>query len=349
MIRSIYLFVLMFSIVILLSQSLPHPVFANEAIITADHVNVRTGPSIHYEQIGQVHTDEEYPIIQQQNGWVEIEYQNQSGWITSEYVHIQQETESNGNLQKTNIIIQNDNTHIREGASSSYPIVDFVNKGEELSIISQEGNWYEVKDEQIHGYVLKDLVDERNETTSTNGFDNKTIVIDAGHGGKDVGAIGASGTYEKDFTFQTALALKEELNLLGANVILTRDEDEFISLNSRASLANRYPTDAFISLHYNSTLDMPDVTGVGTYFYHDQNKSLAKSIQQNIIKETNAKNRDISFGDFQVMRQSRVPSILVELEFISNHEKEQLLLTNGYQKKLVTGIVKGLQFYFSSL
>ncbi len=343
--------VLFFSILFLAFATL---VNANEAIIKTDNLNVRTGPGTNFEKIGQVHTDEVYPILQQQEGWVEIQLTESTGWVTNEYISISGDTDSEGtdesdmkpSVEKT-ITIQHDNTQLREGPSTSYEIIDFANEGTEFKVLSESNEWYEIANDDITGYVLKQLI-EKEDSTSSSGMNNKTIVIDAGHGGRDVGAIGASGTYEKDFAFKTTQELKQELTALGANVVLTRKSDEFISLGSRTSLPNILDTDAFISIHYNSFPEMPDVTGIGAYFYDDQNEKLAKDVLQGIAKETGARNRGAAFGDFHVIRQNFKPSILVELGFISNPEKEQLLQTNAYQKKLVTGLVNGLNQYFAN-
>lgn len=343
--------VLFFSILFLAFATL---VSADEAIIKTDNLNIRTGPGTNFEKIGQVHTDEVYPIVQQQEGWVEIQLTEGTGWVTNEYINISGNSDSKGNdesdmkpASEETITIQHDNTQLREGPSTSYEITDFANEGTEFKVLSENNEWYEITNDEITGYVLKQLVNKE-ETTSFSGMNNKTIVIDAGHGGRDVGAIGASGTHEKDFAFKTTQELKQELTALGANVVLTRKSDEFISLGSRTSLPNILDTDAFISIHYNSFPEMPNVTGIGAYFYDDQNEKLAKDVLQGIAKETGARNRGATFGDFHVIRQNFKPSILVELGFISNPEKEQLLQTNAYQKKLVTGLVNGLNQYFTN-
>ncbi|MFD1038586.1 N-acetylmuramoyl-L-alanine amidase [Virgibacillus byunsanensis] len=322
-------------------------VSADDALVNTDNLNVRKGPGTEYEQIGQVHTDESYTILHKQGNWVEIQYEdNNTGWITTEYITINEKNNSSSSTESNETIsISTDNTHIRKGPSTDSDISHYVNKGTELDVISKDGNWIEVTNKDVSGYILKRLVEKDTEAAST-GLKNKTIVIDPGHGGRDVGAIGATETLEKDFTYKTSMELKQKLTNLGAEVVMTRTEDEFVSLASRTSLANVLQTDAFISIHYNSTPELPQVTGIGTYYYHEQNEGLANYIQTEIVKETNAKDRGVTNGDFHVIRQTFKPSVLLELGFISNQEKEKLLFTNGYQKKLVTGMVNGLEKYF---
>ncbi|WP_029329098.1 N-acetylmuramoyl-L-alanine amidase [Lentibacillus jeotgali] len=326
---------------------------ADKAVVTTDGLIIRSGPGTDYSRIGQVNTGKELYITRVENGWVEIAFNNGSGWVTSEYVDIHSNSSDgsdntnsdDGSNGLGNIFIQHDNTHLRKGPSTSSDIIGFANKGEEFNVLSEEENWYEIANDEISGFIVKEFAASHSILSST-GLEDKTIVIDAGHGGRDVGAIGASGTYEKDFTFQTMKELKKELVILGAEVVLTRRTDRFVSLDSRTSLANITDTDAFISIHYNSFPQTPEVTGIGTYYYHKHSEELARSVQESLISKTGANDREALNEDYHVIRQSFNPSILVELGFISNPEKEQLLETNSYQKQLVSGIVAGLSKYF---
>lgn len=327
-------------------------VYSDEALINNDHLNVRSGPGTNYEKITQVHSEEKYPIIQQKNGWVEIELPNGSGWVISDYITIiEQKNEHNissdeneQTKDKDKIIVSNDNTHIRSGPSTTEEIIDYVDKGTELSVLSENDEWYEVMFKDQRGYVFKTLIDKQ--MSFANNIRNKTIVLDAGHGGRDIGATGANGTYEKDLTYMTTNKLKRILSILGAEVLLTRADDAYVRLGSRPVLSNIHDTDAFISIHYNSFPDIPSVTGIGSYYYNDYNRSLAHSIQKRLIETTNAIDRDITFGNYLVLRQNHKPSVLLELGFISNIEKEKLLLTNEYQVQLANGITSGLANYF---
>ncbi len=334
-------------------------VYANQAIIETNHLNVRSGPGTHFEKIDQVNTNEIYQIIQIQDDWVEIEINGNSGWITTEYITIEQETEEqssetendNQNYNKrssvqTTITISHENTHIRKGPSVDEEIIMFANKDQQFEVISENEDWYEITTDDGSGYIFKKLIDQK-QSNAGNHLQNKTIVIDAGHGGRDVGAIGINGIYEKTFTMKTVAELTQTLRTLGANVILTRNNDDYIRLASRPLLANVSNADAFLSIHYNSFTDLTTVDGIDTYYYHDYDKMFANTVQQEIIYGTNENDRGINYGDFQVLRQNHQPSLLLELGFISNPEKEQLLLTNGYQSKLVKGITTGLEKHFA--
>lgn len=327
---------------------------AEEVIVNDDHLNVRKGPGTQYEKINQVNSGEKYPVIQIKNDWVEIELPEGSGWVTTDYITIINEVDEDEEFEEDAlnnnhqvITVTNENTHIRKGPSINEKIIDFVNEGTELTVSSENKDWYEIIHKDQKGYIFKSLIDQK--LSHSNQFQNKSIVIDAGHGGYDVGAVGVDGTYEKDLGLLTTQKLERILSLLGADVLLTRNNDSYIRLGSRPILSNYNDTNSFISIHYNSFPELPSVTGIGSYYYQEYNKPLASAIQKGLIKATGAKDRDISFGDFQVIRQNYRPSALVELGFISNLETEKLLLTDAYQKQLVQGIVSGLSNYFTEV
>jgi N-acetylmuramoyl-L-alanine amidase len=335
-------------VVLLLMGIVPVKASTTEVIINEDNLNLRSGPGTNYERIGQVNAGERYPFIDQQGDWVEIQLDSYNAWVSSDYVSIQGEVSTEEEaIEQHTITITHEKTQIRNGPSTDYDIVYFAKAGEKITVIAEEGNWLKVKLNDSEGYVLKDLVVKKTEN-ATYGLQGKRIVIDPGHGGNDSGAISAGEVLEKDITYKTAEVLAQELTMLGAEVLMTRDQETFATLSSRATLSNVTSADAFISLHYNSVPNLPDATGISTYYYHEQYQSLATFIQQEVIKESKDRDRGVGFGDFQVIRQNLMPAVLIELGFISNSEIDQLLATNAYQKKLVTGIVNGMQRYYAT-
>lgn len=337
---------------LLILTAMKSPVSAKEAVINTEVLNVRSGPGQNFEEIAEVHADETYLIINEKDDWVEIQLDSKAGWVTTTYISIKEQAsnkkgEKSSKPSVSKVTVPYEHTHLRSGPSTEYEIVGFAKKGTTFTVTSETDGWYKVEKKGLKGYLNKQFVEKAVKVNSS-ALDNKTIVIDAGHGGRDVGAVGASGTFEKNFTYKTSLELKQQLTVLGANVLLTRSEDEFISLGSRSSYANVAGTDVFISIHYNSTPALPNVTGIGTYYYHGQNKGLATYVQKELIKETGATDRGVAFGNFLVIRQTFKPAILVELGFLSNQQKEKLLQTSAYQKKLVQGMVNGLQKYFAN-
>lgn len=177
----------------------------------------------------------------------------------------------------------------------------------------------------------------------------KTIIIDPGHGGNDVGAIGQSGTLEKDVTLQMAKNLQHELEKkTGATVILTRDKDVTLSKKDRVDLAKTMNADLFISIHFDA-FTSNEVNGITTYYNHDTDRSLAALIHRHLFKQDmGTRDRGVSFGDFFVLRENTKPSILLELGYISNTEDEKRINSQTFQSQASTAIVEGVIEYLSN-
>lgn len=189
---------------------------------------------------------------------------------------------------------------------------------------------------------------------------NPVIIIDPGHGGKDPGKVGATGTLEKDINLKIALYLKNILEAQDIKVIMTRDRDEDLSTDStrrkitdmkeRVSLIQESNADAVISIHQNSYTD-PKIYGAQCFYSTNSadGKHLASILQKQIITSTNqTKIRDIkSNDDYYLLKHSPLPTIIVECGFLSNPEEEQLLLTEAYQRKMAWAIHLGVLQYLN--
>ena len=192
---------------------------------------------------------------------------------------------------------------------------------------------------------------------TTGGISGKIIVLDPGHGGSDPGAIGPTGLQEKQVTLPIAEYLKSILEAKGAKVILTRTTDVDVygphasgvdELQARVNVANGNQADAFMSIHINS-FSNPNVGGIATYYFDgsDQSKKLASSVQGQIAEHSGFNgNRGIQPGNLYVLRHSLMPSILVELGFISNPTEEGHLKESSTQKAFANELAKGLELYF---
>ncbi len=175
----------------------------------------------------------------------------------------------------------------------------------------------------------------------------KTIVIDAGHGGYDGGAV-YEGICEKDINLSVALKLAAELRERGYKVVMTRSTDEYVKLNTRAAIANYVNADLFVSIHANAAGNAPNYAGVYTYRCPGSSRGLklAKAIQAQVCSETGAINRGVMSERFWVLTATKMPAVLVEMGFMSNHKELQNLLDPTYQAKIVEGIAQGVDNYF---
>lgn len=171
------------------------------------------------------------------------------------------------------------------------------------------------------------------------------VFIDAGHGGKDNGSS-HNGYLEDVINLQIAQKLKNKLLNEGLKVEMSRNDDTYLSLSERANQSNNSDANMFISIHQNAA-SSTSAHGVETYYFSDKNKALASAIHKSIINSTNANNRNVRHGNFQVLRDNKKPSILLECGFISNSSEAYKLSTSEYQNKLVDGIVSGVKNYFN--
>ena len=190
----------------------------------------------------------------------------------------------------------------------------------------------------------------------------KVIVIDPGHGGKDLGAVrrytkGLIFSYrikEKDINLDIAKRVKKYLKDTDTRVILTREKDKFISLKYRVKFAKKYKADIFVSIHANAAWDKK-MKGIETYYpRRARNKSvylrkesikLAENIHESLIRHMRAKDRGIKNAMFYVLRNAYMPAILVEVGFISNYYDAKLLRKSSYRKKVAQVIAQGILEY----
>lgn len=181
----------------------------------------------------------------------------------------------------------------------------------------------------------------------------KTIIIDAGHGGYNPGAI-ANGSIEKDNNLAVALLLEQQLKDAGAKVIMTRKTDRAVAdktttlrseLQARVDIAERYDGDIFVSIHSNSNNDR-NIHGAMTFYSTDRSKKLAQTIQKNLIYRSKAQDKGIENAGFYVLRNTSMPSVLVEMGFVTNPQEAKRLSNAAYRQKLANGIYEGIEEYF---
>ena len=172
------------------------------------------------------------------------------------------------------------------------------------------------------------------------------ICIDAGHGGKDPGAMGALSN-EKDNVLKTALAIGIVAEANGIEVVYTRTTDVYLELLERAKIANKEDVDLFISVHNNSYSD-PTVGGIETWHYPGSvnGSKLAEYVHTEMINVVDFANRGVKTAKFTVLSRTRMPAILLELGFISNLEEEKLLMSDAFNEIIANAVVKGVCQYF---
>lgn len=191
-----------------------------------------------------------------------------------------------------------------------------------------------------------------------------TVVVDAGHGGEDTGAVGRLGLKEKHVTLDIARRLKHELEGRGLQVVMTREEDEFVSLYQRTYFANRAEGDFFVSVHCNASLNR-DVDGFELYYFTPLEDSaalispveassdtvpqlsmeLARAILGAMENRLPLPNRGVKAARFFVLKEAKMPAVLVEVGYISNRAQETSLEEKSYRQDLAEAIAEGIWVY----
>lgn len=171
------------------------------------------------------------------------------------------------------------------------------------------------------------------------------VAIDPGHGGHDPGAIGIGGLQEKEIVLDISYQVAQILEQQGVQAILTRQDDQEIDLEPRVSLAERVNATLFVSIHANS-IDMsrPDVNGIETYYY-DNGEDLARTIHNSILQMTGALDRRVRRARFYVLRKTSMPSVLVEVGFVTGAEDAARLSDPAYRTQMATSIARGILLY----
>ena len=172
-----------------------------------------------------------------------------------------------------------------------------------------------------------------------------TVVIDAGHGGRDNG--GSYGkVYEKWLALDTAMRVEKKLKAKGYKTVMTRRSDTFITLPGRAKIGNRYPNSIFVSIHYNFTWKR-NVSGLETFYSSSRSKPLADAVQRGMLGEVKSVNRGVKYARYYVIRHAQNPAILVEGGFVSNSKERGRTKEGWYREAIANGIVKGISDYNS--
>ena len=176
------------------------------------------------------------------------------------------------------------------------------------------------------------------------------IIIDPGHGGDDPGATSITGVHEKVLTLDTSKRLKALLERAGAEVYMTRESDTSIKGPVRVEVANKINGDALISIHYNSYTN-PEINGTEVLYCPDttgKNKKLARLVQQELVKHLGSRDRGLrERPDLVLLRETSMPSVMVEVGYISNKDEEKKILNPEYRQQAAQAICNALVKYFS--
>lgn len=192
---------------------------------------------------------------------------------------------------------------------------------------------------------------------------NKTVVIDAGHGGEDGGAVSSNGVSEAAINLKIALKVQNLLEQSGCSVILTRSDENAIydidsktlkqkkisDIKERVKIGNESSADIFVSIHLNK-IPQQQYYGWQTFFKNgnEQGEKLATEIQENLNESIQKENKRVplKIDNVYIIKNVEIPTCIVECGFLSNPEEESELQEDEYQNRLAWGIYTGIIDYF---
>ncbi|CAM2752465.1 N-acetylmuramoyl-L-alanine amidase [Fructilactobacillus fructivorans] len=248
-------------------------------------------------------------------------------------------------LVKNNIGVGFNNLAIKTGPGIQYKTVKTVNRGTRLQILSEKNNWYRVvyKNQKI-GWIPTWLVNN-NKITNATKLSETTIVLDPGHGGNDSGALSTHGQKEKTYTLQLAQKVANKLRNQGAHVIMTRDSDKSVSLYKRPDFSTDNHANLFVSFHFDSSSTDNTASGFTNYYYHaGKSKQLASDINS-YMGNVPLNNRGVQIGNYLVIRDVSIPSVLLEMGYINNDHDFNKIKNPTYQNLVANDVLKGINRY----
>ncbi|CAN5457116.1 hypothetical protein BH20VER3_BH20VER3_11780 [soil metagenome] len=172
----------------------------------------------------------------------------------------------------------------------------------------------------------------------------ETVVVDAGHGGKDSGAWRRHGPSEKTVALDVALRVDRKLRESQLRTVLTRDKDTFVPLDSRVALGNAQKNSIFVSIHFNDSRRR-GVQGFETYYHSPHAFDLAAKIERNLSTLPGTRNRGVHPARFRVLRNVQYPSVLVECGYLSNRSERRDAASAAYREKLADKIAEAIVDY----
>lgn len=331
--------------------------------IKGNQVNIRQFSAADSPVLGTVNMNEQYQILYTEGDWVQILFNGRVAWIHSDYIEridsSVASSSSNGSAGRRVRLGMNP-TNIRSHPDTGAPLVQTVSSLGEYTVVGEENSWYEI--EMADGSTafvaswLTEPVTAENEVSGQSSqssahpatqLSEATIVIDAGHGGHDPGAVAKTGFTEADIALATSLKIADNLRVAGANVIMTRTDDTFVTLNDRVYYAHRAHADAFISIHYDA-VDIPNsMSGTTTYYFSEMERELADTVNHYLTQNGPLRNNGVRQGNYFVLNSNHRPSILLELGYMNNDHDITLINTAHYHQTIADAVYQGLSSYFS--
>ena len=321
---------------------------------TTDRLNMRLTAASWSDVVTVIPADATVKYVSRYGSWYKVTFNGKTGYVASAYL-----TPTSVPIPPSDYYKTTANLNLRLSAASWSSVVTTIPSGATVKYVSRYGSWYKVTYNGKTGYVASEYLKPTTVTTPTDtDGTGKTVVIDAGHGGNDLGAVYES-VYEKVIALDIAKRLAGVLSsTYDYNVKLTRSNDTYLSLDQRVSLNKSYKGDVFVSLHANSSVYntahghevlVPTSESYTTNPYVSASRSLGSSINKEIASRISTiQNREVKYQNVYVVGRNVSPSTLVEYGFISNSSDRSHLTSTTYRQRMAEATASGIHQFMRS-
>jgi len=302
------------------------------ARVNVSVLNLRSGAGTEFPIVARLTRDTVLAVLRQ-GDFAHVMLENGvTGFVASEFV-----VSINGQALGR---ISGDMVNQRSGPGMNFPVLTTHPRGQTVAVTGLQGDWVAVRGTVGSGFILNSLLSfsfgEREDLPQSVGGDLSrfTVAIDPGHGGRDPGAIAASGLRESDVNLTMSHRLRARLEAVGVRVVMTRTTDVGLTLAERIDIANNAGADLVVSIHNNSHTN-PQISGTQTFYgVTDGSHALALGVHRRLVA-LGLNDRSVLTANFAVLRRTTIPAILTETAFVSNPNNAALLAQDSFLDQAV--------------
>ena len=329
---------------------------ATKKVKATQGLNLYYGPSSSSKkivQVGVIPAGTELDVYSSKDGYYQVMYKDVPGYIVAnsatDITPTLPPTTAPSGPTATVGRVTVDYVNVRAQANNQSKQLGQLRIGQRVAVNQISGYWANINFNGQSAWVYKSYLKLLNQ----NGLplQNRIIVIDPGHGGKDPGAV-SNGYNEKSIVLKVGNLVGQKLRAAGADVRQTRTTDKFLELQEIVDFTNRNEAEIFVSIHVNS-FGSSTAHGTETYYsitagdMYKEDQDLATFINSQIVKNANMYNRGVKTAPYYVTRNVIIPAVLVELGFISNGTDRAKLVSDKYVEIYAESIYQGIVQYYS--
>ena len=321
------------------------PVGIPLAQVTVNSLNMRTGPGVQFPVVTRLPRNTLLAVLEE-GSWSRVMMDNGAvGFVASEYL-VPAEGQAVVRINASSV-------NQRSGPGTTFSVMATHALGSTLTFLGFESGWIKVSSNAGEGYILGSLlsIGFSSQPGSVAGplpdLSGFRVVVDPGHGGRDPGAIGVNGLYEKTVNLTLARKLAAMLREAGAQVIMTRDADVALTLDERVAIANASGADLVVSVHNNAH---PNANVSGTQVFYGVTAgsfALGNEVHRQLLGLGIA-NMGLRSQTFRILAQTNIPAILTETLFLSNRGDAALLAQDSFLEQAAAAHFRGISQWLLS-